>query len=229
MSSFGGYSVATFSFLEELAFNNNRGWFEAHRGDYETAVVEPSLALIADMEPLIRSISPHFRAVAKKSGGSLMRIYRDTRFARDKTPYKTNIGIQFRHELAADVHTPAFYVHLATDECFIGAGTWHPEPSDLKKIRTYLSEHPDDYRSATAQAIEASGMSISGEALKKAPRGFDPDHPLATELRRIDFLLSADLEPTLYLEPGLVAKLERSFSGAAPYMRFLCEALEAPF
>ena len=86
--------------------NNERDWFEAHRADYERFVLEPALALISEMDEIVRLISPHYRGVAKKVGGSLMRIYRDTRFGHDKTPYKTNIGIQFRHENAKDVHAP---------------------------------------------------------------------------------------------------------------------------
>ena len=91
------FSQNTFRFLDELAANNNRAWFEANKKNYELLVREPALDFIEEMAPVLASFAPSFRAEPRKAGGSLMRVYRDTRFSRDKTPYKTNIGIQFRH------------------------------------------------------------------------------------------------------------------------------------
>lgn len=226
--AFTGFTPTTFEFFAALVHNNERAWFEARREDYARYVVEPALALVADLDPIVRSISPHYRGVAKKQGGSLMRIFRDTRFSHDKTPYKTNIGIQLRHEAAADVHAPGFYVHLDLQECFLGSGTWHPEPSDLLKIRQRVASHPDQYRKALA-AADAAGLKPAGDSLVKVPRGFDADHVLASELKRKDFLVSADLDPALFLGPGLVPVLEEKFRASAAYMAFLCAALEAPF
>ena len=93
------FSKATLGFLDELAANNERAWFEENKPRYEALVREPALELIAAMASSLAKFAPHFRAEPKKMGGSLMRVFRDTRFARDKTPYKINIGIQFRHEL----------------------------------------------------------------------------------------------------------------------------------
>ena len=98
------FSAATFSFLEKLAANNDRGWFEVNKSRYEAVVREPALQFIAAMAPLLAEVAPHFRAEPRRVGGSLMRVFRDTRFSRDKSPYKTNIGIQFRHALGKDVH-----------------------------------------------------------------------------------------------------------------------------
>ena len=229
MADFQGFSSDTFGFLEALAIHNNRKWFEAHRADYESLIVAPSLALITDMAYVISSISPHYQALAKKTGGSLMRIYRDTRFSRDKTPYKTNIGIQFRHERGNDAHAPGFYVHLAVDECFSGAGTWHPEPTALRQIRQHIANHPDEYTDAVQRATGTTGLNLYGDALKKVPKGFDPSHPLASEIRRIDFLVSGHLAPELYLDRSLVAVLEQRCRTAAPFMRFLCHALGVEF
>lgn len=225
--SFSGFTVETFAFLEALAFNNERAWFEAHRADYEHLVREPALDLIRDMEPVIRGISAHYVAEARKTGGSLMRPYRDTRFGMDKTPYKTNVGIQFRHEAHRDVHAPGFYVHLATDGCFVGAGSWRPEPRDLLRIRTRIAESPAEYRKAVAFA--SGEMLPEGDSLTRVPRGFDADHPLASELKRKDFLVSCALESDLYLDSALIGVLARKFAAASPYMRFLCKAVGARF
>src|SRR5512139_2618278 len=142
------FTQNTFRFLDELAAHNNKTWFEANRKNYELLVREPALDFIGEMAPLLASFAPVFRAEPRKMGGSLMRVYRDTRFSRDKTPYKTNIGIQFRHQLGKDIHAPGFYVHIAGDECFFGAGCWRPDPDALGRIRDLIAANPKQWFSA---------------------------------------------------------------------------------
>jgi uncharacterized protein (TIGR02453 family) len=108
---FEGFPKIAIPFLKKIKKNNNREWFNKNKQLYEDSIRSPSLQFIEAMrEPLRMELSPHFVAVVKKIGGSLMRVYRDTRFAKDKTPYKTNVGIQFRHELGKDVHAPGLYL-----------------------------------------------------------------------------------------------------------------------
>lgn len=223
-----GFTPDTFAFLTALALNNNRPWFEANRGGYETHVREPALALIAAMDAPLQTISPHYRGNPAKVGGSLMRVFRDTRFSRDKTPYKTNVGIQFRHLQAADVHAPGFYFHLEPGASFIGVGTWHPEPADLKAIRTAIATKPATW-TAALQASSATGLALTGDSLKNVPRGFPADHPCATDLRRIDFILGLPLSSDDCLRPDLPDLLLGYYRAAAPLMAWLCTALGAPF
>ena len=115
---FKGFKPTVLSFLKELSENNNRNWFNQNKQRYEDDVLIPVFDFISAMSEPLTSISLHYTAIPKRIGGSLMRIYRDTRFAKDKTPYKTNIGIQFRHQLAKDVHSPGYYLHIAPDEIF---------------------------------------------------------------------------------------------------------------
>ena len=96
-TEFAGFTSDLIGFLEDLRFHNEREWFKANSDRYERHVREPALDFIAAMAPRLEKISPHLTAVPKKVGGSLMRIHRDVRFSKDKTPYKTNLGIQFRH------------------------------------------------------------------------------------------------------------------------------------
>ena len=138
------FSKSTFKFLDQLAANNKRVWFEENKPRYEALVREPALEFIEAMAPALHTFAPHFRADSRKMGGSLMRVYRDARFSRDKTPYKTNIGIQFRHELGKDVHAPGFYVHIASTECFLAVGCWHPEPDALGRIRDFIAQKPEN-------------------------------------------------------------------------------------
>jgi len=229
MQTFSGFKPASFGFLEALSFNNDRAWFQDHKSEYEELILTPALELITVMDPIVRSLSPFYRGVAKKTGGSLMRIYRDTRFSHDKTPYKTNVGIQFRHEMAGDVHAPGFYVHLAPNECFLGAGTWRPAAPELKRIRQFMVEKPKLYTDAVAKATSGTGLALTGDSLKRMPRDFDQEHPIATELRRIDFLVSRDLLPDQYLDASLINLLEGYFSASAPYMAWLCQALGVPW
>ena len=118
MVEFEGFQPTLLAFLRDLKANNNRDWFNAHKPDYEQLVREPALGFISAMGPPLAKFAPMFVAVPRKSGGSLMRVYRDTRFSRDKTPYKTNVGIQFRHEYGKDVHAPGYYFHIDPDQVF---------------------------------------------------------------------------------------------------------------
>ena len=115
----------TFRFLSDLAKNNNREWFEENKDRFEGDLREPLLGFIEDFSEHLEKLSPHFEANARKVGGSLFRIFRDVRFSKDKSPYKTNAGVHFRHERAKDVHAPGYYLHLDPKESFIGIGIWH--------------------------------------------------------------------------------------------------------
>lgn len=223
------FSKATFEYLDELAAHNDRGWFETHRERYESSVRGPALDFIEAMGPVLAKIAPAFRADARKVGGSLMRVHRDVRFARDKAPYKTNIGIQFRHSLGKDVHAPGFYVHVATDETFLGVGCWHPEPDALGRIRDCIAGYPDRWLAIRDDKPFAAEWSLSGDVLTRVPRGYAADHPAAQDLKRKDFIGLATLARRDVIGGKLLSIAEKKFGSAVPFMRFLCDALEVPF
>lgn len=223
------FSKQTFSFLSALEGNNNREWFEQHQQEYEDLVRGPALDLISDMSHEMPAISRHFLAQPKKVGGSLMRVYRDTRFSKDKTPYKTNIGIQFRHELGKNIHAPGYYLHISPEECFVGVGLWHPDADALFKIRTALLEKPDAWVAARDDAAFSKHYELVGDALANAPRGFAKDHPLVEDLKRKDFIGLANLSEATVTSGKLRPLLVERYRQAAPLMRFLCEALELQF
>ncbi len=116
-----------------------------------------------------------------------MRVYRDTRFANDKTPFKTNVGIQFRHELGKDVHAPGFYLHIEPGNCFLGAGIWRPESKVLAAIREFIADNPNGWREAVGARAFKKDWELVGTTLVRPPRGFEPDHPLIVDLKRKDF------------------------------------------
>ena len=223
------FTKQTFTFLSSLAENNTREWFEEHKQDYEDFVRTPALDFISDMGNEMPAISKHFRALPKKVGGSLMRVQRNLRFSRDKTPYKTNIGIQFRHEVGKDIHAPGYYVHVEPGECFVGVGLWHPEADVLFKIREGILKNGDAWVKARDDKAFHKHFSLEGDALANAPRGFAKDHPLVEDLRRKDFIGLATLSQTDVTSKDFRALVVERFKQAAPMMRFLCGALELRF
>jgi uncharacterized protein (TIGR02453 family) len=225
----GHFEPTVFQFLEDLAANNNRCWFQANKSRYESEVLAPCLAFIRDFGPRLKKISPFFQASDRRVGGSLMRVYRDTRFSKDKTPYKTNIGIQFRHEMGKDVHAPGFYIHIAPDMCFLGAGVWHPDSASLRNIRTSIVDRTGQWKRARDNKRFREQFQLAGESLKTAPRDFAQDHALVEDLKRKDFIGMRTLEAEDVTRGTFADDVAKSFAASRPFVRFLCEALTVPF
>lgn len=218
-----------FEFLDELSHNNDREWFNENKTRYEASVREPALNFIEQLSgPLARS-APMLRVIAKRSGGSLMRIHRDTRFSKDKTPYKTNVGISLRHDADGDIHAPGVYVHLAPDECFVGAGCWRPQRDTLAAIRRSIDEDPKGWQKARDQKSFRKSFELAGESLKTSPRDYSKDHPQIEDLRRIDFIGVANLNRKELLAGDAVARVVQLIRDAKPFMRFLCESIDVPY
>jgi len=223
------FDQETLRFLTELGAHNERPWFAANKTRYDEHVVAPALAFIdAFAEPLAK-ISRHFRAVPKRMGGSLMRVYRDTRFAHDKAPYKTNIGIQFRHERGKDVHAPGFYVHIEPGGCFLGAGIWHPEPRALAAIRMEIVERPRMWQRCRDRPEFRRHFELDGQQLTRLPRGLPVDAPHADDLRRKDFIATCSLDDRDVLRSDFPQRTTERFRTSAPLMKFLCGALDLSF
>ncbi len=226
---FTRFESTLFQFLEELADNNNRPWFQENKHRYERDVLAPCQAFIRAFEPRLKKISQFFVASDRRTGGSLMRVYRDTRFAKNAEPYKTNVGIQFRHEFGRDVHAPGFYIHLATDGCFLGVGTWRPERRALVLIRQAIVDDSPRWRRAKRDKRFREWFDLAGDSLKRAPRDYSPDHPLIEDLKRTDFIALAEVTARDVLSEGFLDRVAASFAAGRPFMRFLCRALNVPF
>ncbi len=223
------FSPRTFAFLSELAAHNDREWFGANKDRYLTEVRDPALRFIEDFAEPLRSISSRFRADPRPSGGSLFRIYRDTRFARDKSPYKTHIGIHFRHEAAKDAHAPGFYLHVEPGRSFMGSGVWHPAGPALRRIREAIDEDPEGWKRASRGSDFRTTFELAGDSLVRAPKGFAVDHPLIEDLRRKDFIAVASLTGEQIVSDALLDDFVRLCSVAAPFQRWLCGALGVPW
>jgi uncharacterized protein (TIGR02453 family) len=220
------FDPALFIFLETLRHNNTREWFQAHKQRYIREVREPMLHFIGDFGPHLRQISPHFVADPRANGGSLFRIYRDVRFAKEKSPYKTNAGAHFRHEVGRDAHTPGFYLHLEPGAVFVASGVWHPDAAALAKIRDAIVESPQRWQEIMASpAFRATGA-LGGEALKRAPQGYDPEHPLIADLKRKDYIAVAHFTEEQACAPEFMTVFTQTCQAFAPLTQFLTMALK---
>ncbi|MGE0408046.1 MAG: DUF2461 domain-containing protein [Amphiplicatus sp.] len=229
MPEFQGLPKDYFAFFAELKENNNRAWFEANKARFKESVQAPLSAFVEAMGPRLKKISKHFTADPRLNGGSIFRIYRDVRFAKDKKPYKENGGVHFRHALGRDAHAPGFYVHIAPDEIFYGGGIWAPPPPALAKIREAIRDNGKKWGAAVSgAAFKKRYGGVRGDALSRPPRGFAGDHPLIEDIKRKSFFAMAEGTRKRALSPVFAGDVEAAMRDAKPLMTFLCEALGAP-
>jgi uncharacterized protein (TIGR02453 family) len=219
------FAPTLFSFLRQLDRNNNREWFRANKERYEREVRDPVLRFIVDFGPRLRRISPHFVADPRPVGGSMFRIYRDTRFSRDKRPYKTVAAAQFRHEKGGDVHAPGFYLHLEPGNVFAGVGLWHPDGDTLRKVRDTIVENPGKWKRISGSKSFLNRFTLSGESLKRPPRGYAADHPAMEDLKRKDFVAVAPFEDQELFDPSFLSNFTATVRTAKPFMEFLTRAV----
>jgi len=223
------FNSDTFLFLKDLAENNNREWFHENKQRYEEHVRDPAMCFIADFDEVLKKISKHFSADPRPVGGSLFRIYRDVRFSKDKSPYKPNAGIQFRHAQGKDVHAPGYYLHLEPENVFAAAGIWHPDSKTLSRIREAIAENPSDWKRAAKGKLFRSRFELSGDSLRRAPKGFEPDHPMIEDLKRKDYIGKAPLSQKEVTGLKVVKTFEEKCRAGSSLVRFLCTALGLPF
>jgi uncharacterized protein (TIGR02453 family) len=220
------FDKALFDFLRELADNNDREWFTDNKARYVAEVRDPMLDFIAAFGPSLHKISARYVADPRPNGGSLFRIHRDIRFSKDKRPYKTNAGAHFRHEAARDAHAPGFYLHLEPGGVFAASGVWHPDGPALAKIRNAIVDDPAGWRKVTSPKALGPRGELSGDSLKRPPRGYDPDHPLIEDLKRKDFFALARFTEAEARAPGFMGDFGKTCRSFAPMTRFLTRALD---
>ena len=223
------FTPALFKFLRDLKKNNNREWFQANKARYESDVRDPMLRFIADFAVPLRTISKHFVADPRPMGGSLFRIYRDTRFSRDKSPYKTAAAAHFRHESHGEVHGPGFYFHLEPGDVAAGGGIWQPDGDTLAKIRNAIVDHPDQWKRAVSGKAFKAACELWGEKLARPPRGYDPEHPFIEDLMRKDFIALASFSEADACRAGFLDRVADLYRTTAPFMSFLTKAAGLKF
>jgi uncharacterized protein (TIGR02453 family) len=228
---FQGFPKDFFAFFAELRANNDRAWFEANKPRFRESVQAPMSAFIEAMAPRLAKVSKHFVADPRTNGGSMFRIYRDVRFAKDKRPYKENAGCHFRHALGKDVHAPGFYMHFSADEVFYGGGMYLPEPPALAKIRDRIVTKPAVWKAVKVDKTFAKmfGTLSNDHALARPPRGYDPAHPLIEDIRKKSFFAMHGSTLKAAQSPKYADEVADAFKAATPLMKFLCAAQGVPY
>jgi uncharacterized protein (TIGR02453 family) len=212
----GYFGPGLFAFLRELAVNNERGWFNANRARYAAEVEAPMRRFVADAGMRLAEISPSY------AEGSLFRIYRDTRFSHDKAPFKTNVAAQFRHETRRKDHSlPGFYVHLAPGHCMGGGGLYRPDPAALARVRDRIVARPEEWA-----AVLASGVEVTGDALKRPPSGYPADHRFVEDLKRKDHVVVETFTEDEVCGADFLERYAGVCGRIAPLMAFLTRALD---
>jgi len=229
MASKAYFSPNTFRFLRELKANNRREWFLDNKQRYESEVRDPMLEFIAAFAPRLKAISRKYVADPRPNGGSMFRIYRDTRFSADKSPYKTHLAAHFTHAMGRDVHSPGFYLHLAPGDVFVAGGIWRPDADTALKIRNAIATQPKKWKAAIGSPKLKAKCSLDGEVLKRPPAGFAADHPMIEELKRKDFIASASFDEADACSPRFIDRFSDICEITAPLTRFLTIALELPW
>jgi len=223
----GHFGPGLFKFLRELKAHNDRTWFQANKQRYEAEVKRPMIQFILDFGSPLKKVSRHYVADARPVGGSLFRIYRDTRFSKDKSPYKTYASAHFAHAASGkDVHAPGFYLHLQPGHSFAAGGVWRPEPGALAKIRDAIVARPRAWKAVVGGK---NGLSVEGESLKRPPQGYDPQHALIADLKRKDFIASVAISDAVVTGPRFLDAYAAACKRMAPLMAFLTEAMELPW
>jgi uncharacterized protein (TIGR02453 family) len=217
-------SKKTFAFLKALKENNEREWFQAHKAEYLEAKEEFE-ALVAELIQRIAAFDKSVQGLDARK--CTFRIFRDARFAKDKSPYKTNFGA---HISAAEkrFHEGAgYYLHVEPGNCFLGGGAYMPSPRWLKAIRNAIAEDGKFFRRLiTAPAFKSRFGAMQGETLKRAPQGFPEEHPHIDLLKHKGFLAMRGLKDAEVLSPGFAKDAAASFKALQPFERFLNDVLE---
>jgi uncharacterized protein (TIGR02453 family) len=212
-----------FRFLLRLKRNNDRGWFLAHKNEYEALVQQPALRFITDFAVPLCKISPYLVADPRPTRGSLFRIYRDTRFSPDKRPYKTHVAMRFSHR-GKDVHSPGFYLHLDPTGCFAASGLWHPEADTLLKVRNAIVDRPAEWRKVRKLLNWDDASKLS-----RPPRGFPCDHEFVEDLKLRDIGTFVELTPQQACSPKFMSTFATACRKMSPIGAFLSRALGLQF
>lgn len=231
MTGFGGFNGfprECIEFYRDLARNNNTAWFAEHKTEFEQYVIMPARTFIMEMGDRLSIIAPAINADPRVNH-SIFRIYRDTRFSRDKTPYKTHLGIWFWEGSAPRMESSGFYFHLEPDHLILGAGIYRFPAAILEKYRKYVIH--GKYGAALVSAIaeiESHGpYTLGGIRYKRIPRGYDPKHPNAALLLHDGLWIGMDTAvPNILFSPDFTDYCMELFTHVAPVHRWLMNLLE---
>ena len=209
-------SPQIFRFFEQLAQNNNREWFEAHKPEFKT--LENSIKAFG------ASLKDQLNTHDSVDRFKLFRIYRDVRFSKDKTPYKTHFGLTW-HRTKPELRG-GYYLHLKPNDIFLACGFWDPNPADLKRIRQELAFDGNEYRSLINDPkFKNVWGELQGNAVKTAPKGYAKDHPQIDLLRFKQHLFSVRYTETDIFTPGFLVRVNAALEAVRPFVDYMSAVL----
>ena len=224
-SSFPGFPREAIDFFRGLARNNKREWFQPRKQLFEEQVKQPMRALVESVNAALMSFAPEF---VTEPGKAIFRIYRDTRFSKDKTPYKTQIAATFHRRGAGSSSDAGYYFAISHKEVAIGGGVYMPQPPELLAIRNHIAQKHEEFRRILrARQVRQLFGGMQGDQLSRVPKGFACDHPAADLLRFKQLILYVELPPDLATTPALYTEIVKRFRAMSPFLAFLTASAAA--
>ena len=222
---FAGFPPEARRFLGDLRSNNRREWFRPRKADYERHVREPLIELVGELGAALAEHSPGYLRDSRKS---VYRIYRDIRFTKDKSPYKTHAAAVFPPVGLDRHHGAGFYFHFSPEDLLIGGGVYAPDSPSLLRIRQQIAADPSRLRSILSEDrfVRTFGE-LEGAKLKRIPRGFPADHPAADLLKHKQFLAGASLSAREIEKRSIGPLIDRHFRTLSPLLEYLNRPLLA--
>jgi uncharacterized protein (TIGR02453 family) len=218
-SGFPGFPPEMVQFLRALKRNNRREWFQPRKHLYEQQVKEPMIELVTALNRDMMKFAPHFVTEPKKA---VFRIYRDTRFSADKTPYKTHVAASFWRRGSDYTGAGGFYFSVSHDQIEVAGGIWHPSPETMLLVRTHIAASYREMRRILANKKSRKLVGdLQGAELTRAPKGFDPEHPALDLIKKKDWILDTTLDATLATTPKLYREIVGRFRAIAPLIEYL--------
>jgi uncharacterized protein (TIGR02453 family) len=218
-NGFPGFSPNALSFLRALKRNNRREWFQPRKEKYEALIKTPMLEFVACLNQELARFAPNYVTPPEKA---VYRIYRDTRFSPDKTPYKTHIAATFPHHRAVKREGAVFYLHFTEKELLAFAGVYSPDRDELLAYRTLLHQNHEEFEAIlNNKSLRKTVGDLQGEQLTRMPKGFPVDHPAEALLRKKQWYLESTLDIGLLTTPRVVPELAKRFALMAPMVEFM--------
>jgi uncharacterized protein (TIGR02453 family) len=223
LPAFKGIPPEGLGFLRELKRNNNRDWFTPRLDQYKAHVQAPMLELIRAVHAAMLRFAP---AYVGEPARCLYRIYRDTRFSQDKTPYKTHAAALFWRNSLEKNTSAGFYFAVSADEFTVGGGLYRPAPPVLLSVRQQIAKEPERFRATfESKSVNRLMGGLQATQTLRVPKGFRSDDPAAEMLRNKQFVLYTTLAPEVAAGPGIVCEIVSRFEAMAPFVEFLDKPL----
>jgi uncharacterized protein (TIGR02453 family) len=224
-TAFAGFPEEMVRFFRSLKRNNRREWFQPRKHLFEQHVKTPMLELVSAINAGLAKFAPDYVTEPKEA---VFRIYRDTRFSADKTPYKTHIAASFARRGGERLGAGGFYFSVSNETIEVAAGIWHPDRDVTLLVRNHIAEtHAELHRILADKKARKLTGNLQGDTLTRSPKGFDPEHPAAGFIKMKDWILDARLDPSLATTPQLHREVVARFRAMTPLIQYLNRPLIA--